>query len=82
MDVCQTVPPPEVTFADGVRVACHLYPPEVEGAAVRPVEVAAPLPLDVPLDPDSQVARAIEAAATLAEAEPTAATEADAEAQR
>ena len=26
MDVCREVVPPEVTFADGVRVACHLYP--------------------------------------------------------
>ena len=26
MDVCREVVPPEVTFPDGVRVACHLYP--------------------------------------------------------
>jgi len=26
MDVCREVVPPEVTMADGVRVACHLYP--------------------------------------------------------
>jgi oligopeptide/dipeptide ABC transporter ATP-binding protein len=26
MPVCTEVVPPEVTFADGVRVACHLYP--------------------------------------------------------
>ena len=26
MGVCTEVVPPEVTFADGVRVACHLYP--------------------------------------------------------
>ena len=26
MDVCREVVPPEVTFGDGVRVACHLYP--------------------------------------------------------
>jgi oligopeptide/dipeptide ABC transporter ATP-binding protein len=26
MDVCREVVPPEVRFADGVRVACHLYP--------------------------------------------------------
>ena len=26
MAVCTEVVPPEVTFADGVRVACHLYP--------------------------------------------------------
>jgi oligopeptide/dipeptide ABC transporter ATP-binding protein len=62
MAVCTEVVPPEVTFADGVRVACHLYPPEVEGAFVAPVPVAEPLPLDVPLEADSPVARAIEAA--------------------
>jgi oligopeptide/dipeptide ABC transporter ATP-binding protein len=62
MPVCTEVVPPEVTFADGVRVACHLYPPEVEGALVAPVPVAEPLPLDAPLDADSPVARAIEAA--------------------
>jgi len=26
MDVCREVVPPEIRFADGVRVACHLYP--------------------------------------------------------
>ncbi|HEY4190891.1 MAG TPA: ABC transporter ATP-binding protein [Candidatus Limnocylindrales bacterium] len=26
MPICTEVVPPEVTFADGVRVACHLYP--------------------------------------------------------
>jgi oligopeptide/dipeptide ABC transporter ATP-binding protein len=26
MPVCTEVVPPEITFADGVRVACHLYP--------------------------------------------------------
>ena len=39
MDVCRTVMPPEVRFADGVRVACHLYPPESEGTAKPPVPV-------------------------------------------
>jgi peptide/nickel transport system ATP-binding protein len=38
MDVCRTEIPPEVTFADGVRVACHLYPPGSDGVArVLPV---------------------------------------------
>jgi oligopeptide/dipeptide ABC transporter ATP-binding protein len=46
MPVCTEVMPPEVRFADGVRVACHLYPPESEGAFVAPVVVAEPLPLD------------------------------------
>ncbi len=35
MAVCSEVVPPEVTF-DGVRVACHLYPPGSDG---RPVTV-------------------------------------------
>ena len=34
MDVCRVDTPPEVTFADGVRVACHLYPPGSDGLAV------------------------------------------------
>jgi oligopeptide/dipeptide ABC transporter ATP-binding protein len=46
MAVCTEIMPPEVTFADGVRVACHLYPPDAEGAFVPPVQVAEPLPLD------------------------------------
>jgi peptide/nickel transport system ATP-binding protein len=37
MDVCRVEVPPEVTFSDGVRVACHLYPPGSDG---RPVTVA------------------------------------------
>ena len=41
MDVCRTVMPPEVSFADGVRVACHLYPPESAGTARPPVPVTA-----------------------------------------
>ena len=32
MDVCREVVPPEVVFADGVRVACHLYPAGGDGA--------------------------------------------------
>ena len=31
MDVCRSEVPPEVTFADRVRVACHLYPPGSDG---------------------------------------------------
>jgi oligopeptide/dipeptide ABC transporter ATP-binding protein len=34
MKVCQTDVPPEVTFDDGVRVACHLYPPGSDGTPV------------------------------------------------
>jgi len=34
MDVCRTDVPPEVRLADGVRVACHLYPPGSDGTPV------------------------------------------------
>ena len=34
MDVCRDVVPPEVRFADGVRVACHLYPEGSDGVPV------------------------------------------------
>ena len=53
MSVCTEVMPPEVTFADGVRVACHLYPPEVEGGLVAPVVVATPEPVDAAPVPDA-----------------------------
>ena len=47
MPVCTEVVPPEITFADGVRVACHLYPTSdapmageaAPGRATRPIEV-------------------------------------------
>ena len=32
MEVCSREVPPEVTFADGVRVACHLHPPSAAGS--------------------------------------------------
>jgi len=42
MAVCSEVVPPEVRMPDGVRVACHLYPPSAEAQLVRPaVPVAA-----------------------------------------
>jgi hypothetical protein len=51
MDVCREIVPQEVRFADGVRVACHLYPASDEIAArvvaAHPVHVtphAAPPP--------------------------------------
>jgi oligopeptide/dipeptide ABC transporter ATP-binding protein len=53
MPVCTEVMPPEVHFADGVRVACHLYPPEVEGRVVAPVPVAAPVLLDAAPAPEA-----------------------------
>jgi peptide/nickel transport system ATP-binding protein len=42
MDVCREVVPPEVRFADGVRVACHLYPTadSAPGLISRPVQPA------------------------------------------
>jgi hypothetical protein len=45
--------PPEVHFADGVRVACHLYPPEAEGGFAAPVVVAAPVALDAAPAPEA-----------------------------
>jgi peptide/nickel transport system ATP-binding protein len=46
MPVCTEVVPPEVTFADGVRVACHLYPEGSDGIPVtvpsEPVTAARP----------------------------------------
>jgi oligopeptide/dipeptide ABC transporter ATP-binding protein len=45
MAICTEQMPPEVTFADGVRVACHLYPPGTEGTAPRPVPVSQPVVL-------------------------------------
>ena len=53
MPICTEVMPPEVHFADGARVACHLYPPEVEGLAVAPVPVAEPVALDAAPAPDA-----------------------------
>ena len=44
MPVCSEVVPPEVRFADGVRVACHLYPTSdvsSELAGTRPATVTA-----------------------------------------
>ena len=35
MPVCREEVPPEVRFADGVRVACHLFPPGADGARCR-----------------------------------------------
>jgi len=46
MAVCAEVMPPEVRFADGARVACHLYPPGVEDRQVAPASVAEPAPAD------------------------------------
>jgi peptide/nickel transport system ATP-binding protein len=34
MPMCAETVPPEVTFDDGVRVACHLYPPGGDGTPV------------------------------------------------
>ena len=39
MAVCREVVPPEVTFPDGVRVACHLYAPGRDRRR-RPVSAA------------------------------------------
>jgi oligopeptide/dipeptide ABC transporter ATP-binding protein len=45
MPVCSEVVPPEVTFADGVRVACHLFPTgDAAGTAVGTAATATPEP--------------------------------------
>jgi oligopeptide/dipeptide ABC transporter ATP-binding protein len=49
MPVCSVEVPPEVTFADGVRVACHLYPPGSDG---RPI--MAPVPAATTARPDTE----------------------------
>jgi len=48
MDVCRVVTPPEVTMADGVRVACHLYP--TPDAAVVEAPPIAQVGADAPDD--------------------------------
>jgi peptide/nickel transport system ATP-binding protein len=51
MAVCSEVVPPEVSF-DGVRVACHLYPPGSDGVQVTtptPDAIGPSLPLVEPL---------------------------------
>jgi len=48
MPVCSVERPPEVTFDDGVRVACHLYPPGSDGVPItRPTADATGLVKDV-----------------------------------
>jgi peptide/nickel transport system ATP-binding protein len=42
MDVCREVVPPEVRLADGVRVACHLYPVGSDGVPITVPPVEAP----------------------------------------
>ena len=39
MTVCREVAPPEVRFADDVRVACHLYPPVTAGTMAPTIDV-------------------------------------------
>ena len=76
MDVCREVVPPEVRFADGVRVACHLFPtpdtvtlveasgpsaPLIVGRVADGAHEAAPGIPDVPIE--SSVAAALAARA-------------------
>jgi oligopeptide/dipeptide ABC transporter ATP-binding protein len=49
MPVCTEEMPPEVRFDDGVRVACHLYPP---GSSGTPVSVGAVAVVGVDAEPD------------------------------
>jgi len=44
MPVCSEVVPPEVRLPDGVRVACHLYPPSAENVALATPGITVPRP--------------------------------------
>jgi peptide/nickel transport system ATP-binding protein len=56
MAVCKEVVPPEVIFGDGVRVACHLYPPGTDGSRlITAAEVVARGDRQVPPTPDGGV---------------------------
>jgi len=57
MEVCREVVPPEVTFADGVRIACHLYPPGSDGSG--PVASSPPLRANDPTATPSTLARPV-----------------------
>jgi hypothetical protein len=46
MDVCREAVPEEVRYADGVRVACHLYPPGGDGTR-RPIPILEVTGVDV-----------------------------------
>jgi hypothetical protein len=43
MPACSEVVPPEVRFDDGVRVACHLYPPGSDGIPVTGAAASGPI---------------------------------------
>jgi oligopeptide/dipeptide ABC transporter ATP-binding protein len=60
MDVCREVVPQEVTFGDGVRVACHLYP---HRDAAPPAEHVMPRASAVPAAPAAPASAAPEASA-------------------
>jgi peptide/nickel transport system ATP-binding protein len=55
MPVCSEVDPPEVRLDDGVRVACHLFPPSGAAVAGTPGE-AAVAPTPPPIAPEQHVA--------------------------
>jgi len=55
MPVCTEVDPPEVRFEDGVRVACHLFPPAGTAVPGIPGE-AATVPKPPPVSPTEDVA--------------------------
>jgi oligopeptide/dipeptide ABC transporter ATP-binding protein len=88
MDVCREVVPPEVRFADGVRVACHLFPtpdtvtlveasgpsaPLIVGRAADGAHEAAPGIPDVPIAAAEASALATRAAAAGDEGDASAA---------
>jgi oligopeptide/dipeptide ABC transporter ATP-binding protein len=61
MEICARDVPPERTFEDGVRVACHLYPPGSDGVPV--VVAPGPASPDQPPRPDQPGLREMEAEA-------------------
>ena len=66
MDVCREVVPPEIRFADGVRVACHLYP-NADAPMAGQLVPAAVVGADAPV-----AASAVSAAPLAASAPPSA----------
>ena len=58
MEVCREKAPPEARFVDGVRVACHLYPPGSDGTPV--VVTGGAIELQAGPQPDQPTFRSLE----------------------
>jgi peptide/nickel transport system ATP-binding protein len=77
MPVCTEVVPPEVTFSDGVRVACHLYPtPDAPMAGQAAPEHATRSISVIGADVAEGVATVVEADSEAEPADPEASTNA------